>query len=225
MGSSDQSGYPFLILYFMNKNFIDLTGQKFGRLTVIKCVGNNKDKGHFYYWLCRCNCGNFKETRGTSLQNGATQSCGCLSREMLEKGRQNRKTHGMSESPEFRIWLHLKDRCLNKNDKQYKNYGGRGIKVCKEWLNSFEVFYADMGKRPSKKHSIDRRNNDGNYCPENCWWVLPKVQSRNTRRNRMLTYKGETLCMIEWAERLNINYKNLWNRLNKGWNIEKAFTK
>jgi len=206
----------------MNKNFKDLTGQRFSRLKVLKVVGNNKDKGGFYYYLCKCDCGNKKEVRGTSLRSGVVKSCGCLGKEMLEKGRQG--THKMSESVEYRTWLHLKDRCLNKNDKRYKNYGGRGIKVCKRWRDSFENFYKDMGKRP-KGLTIDRVNNDGNYELSNCRWITKKEQSRNTTKNIRITYKGKTMCMVEWAEKLNINYKCLWARLNKGWSVEKAFTK
>lgn len=116
-------------------------------------------------------------------------------------------------------------RCTNPNDKRYKNYGGRGITVCKRWRNSFEKFLEDMGEPPTKEHSIDRINNNGNYCKSNCRWVTRKEQNRNKRNNRLITYKGKTQCLIEWAEEYNINYDTLWCRIYKyGWPIEKALT-
>ncbi|HEY9737554.1 MAG TPA: hypothetical protein V6D06_14770 [Trichocoleus sp.] len=117
----------------------------------------------------------------------------------------------------------MKSRCHNPNNAAYDRYGGRGIVVCDRWRESFENFYADMGPRPSEQHSIDRINNDGNYEPGNCRWATDKQQSRNTRRNRLLTYNGETLFLDEWAERLSISKHTLQTRLWRGWSVEEAF--
>ena len=202
-------------------NFKDLTGQKFGRLTVIKQVGKNKHGS--YLWFCKCDCGNIKTTVGTLLRKGETKSCGCLSKENLEKGRVG--THRMSESVEYRTWLHIKWRCLNKNCPRYKNYGGRRIKMCNDWLESFGNFYKDMGKRPENKSSIDRIDNNKGYYKENCHWATRTEQARNKRNNKMLIYKGETRCLSDWAEKLNMNYNTLYSKLNMGQSVKKVFNK
>ncbi len=132
-------------------------------------------------------------------------------------------THGMSESAEYRIWKLMKSRCLNPNFPKYPTYGGRGVRICDRWLNSFATFYADMGPRPSPYHSIDRfPNNDGNYEPSNCRWATRTEQVRNRGVTRMLTFDGETLPLIEWAERYGIKYITLYMRLEKGWSIERC---
>jgi len=197
----------------------NLTEKKFGRLIVIKPI--KKNKGGLYIWLCKCDCGNTVEIVGTNLSSGNTQSCGCLQREII---RDRNFKHGMRNFPEYRIWAGIKTRCLNKKEKDYKNYGGREILICKRWLNSFENFYKDMGDRP-RGTSIDRINNNGNYCPENCRWITKKEQNLNKRNNKMITYKGETKCLSKWAEKFNINYFLLWKRLNRGWDINKIFNK
>ncbi len=130
-------------------------------------------------------------------------------------------THGKSRSSTYQIWAVMKYRCLNPNFKGYARYGGRGITVCERWM-VFDNFYEDMGECP-KGMSIDRINNDGNYCPENCRWATPKQQARNTSRNKPITYKGKTLCISEWAAELGISRKTLLHRLNYGWSVEKAF--
>lgn len=127
--------------------------------------------------------------------------------------------------PEYGVWIGMKKRCSNPNQKAYPAYGGRGIKVCDIWRNDFQAFFDDMGPRPSKDHSLDRVDNDGNYEPSNCRWATRKQQMRNTSRNHMITYKGETRTMIEWAEIYKIPLKSVWYRINSGWPIEDALTK
>jgi len=202
----------------MNRNFKDLTGKKFGRLTATKIVGKSKS-GNFN-WLCKCDCGNIKEVIGSGLKNGHTKSCGCLRRLLSSK---RNSTHGMSNNLEYKNWAKMKSRCLNKNIQGYKNWGGRGITVCDRWLNSFENFFEDMGKRPIGM-SIDRIDNNGNYCKENCRWATRKEQMRNMRINKMLTYKGETKCLAEWSEKLDINYHTLSSRIRYGWSVDKILS-
>jgi len=149
--------------------FLDLTSRKFGRLVVIQRAEN--DKWGSPCWLCRCDCKKIKIVRGAYLKNGVIRSCGCLFREG------NNIKHGYYRkgkvSKIYQSWRDMIKRCTNPNNASYQYYGGRGIKVCKRWINSFENFYKDMGKKP-EGHQIDRINNNGNYCKSNCRWVTPK---------------------------------------------------
>ena len=158
--------------------FQDLSGQTFGRWTVLNKYKSIKKRVR---WFCQCKCGNKKFVTAACLKDGRSKSCGCYAKENKYK---IRTTHGMKGSPEYISWQSIKTRCLNKNRKCYKNYGGRGIRVCDRWLNSFENFYKDMGPRPSPKHSIDRIDVNGNYCPENCKWATRHQQAINHRNNK-----------------------------------------
>lgn len=134
--------------------------------------------------------------------------------------------HGKRNTRLYRIWLQMKNRCYNKRSDRYKDYGGRGIVVCVEWRNSFELFYDwSMSHGYSDELTIDRIDNDGNYEPSNCRWVTIKEQSRNTRNNRSLTLNGETHCLIEWAEITGLGRQCIYNRLRYGWTVEDALTK
>lgn len=202
--------------------FQNLTGRKFGRMNVIEYKGK-PEKGRGSLWLCQCECGTRKVVYASNLKKGDTKSCGCLHKEIAKA---SSTTHGDCGTPEYEAWCKIKQRCYKKTNRNYYRYGGRGITVCDRWLESFENFLEDMGPRPVSKESIDRINNNGNYEPENCRWANRKEQNRNTSRNRMLTFNGKTMCMAEWAERLNLDYQNLARRLNKfGWSVEKSLTK
>lgn len=152
-------------------SLIDLTGQRFARWTVLhrgECV---EEHGGAVTWRCRCACGNERDVSGVTLRNGTSRSCGCLQRERV-------RTHGMSQSPEHESWSAMRSRCKNSHDKDFKHYGGRGIRVCARW-DRFEDFLEDMGPRPSSQHSIDRIDCDGNYEPGNCRWATTYEQAQN----------------------------------------------
>jgi hypothetical protein len=171
-------------LHVLPRRVIDLTGQRFGRLTVLSFVGQDKHRSAL--WLCRCVCGKEKVVRGYCLRNGDTKSCDCLLRELsAQKGALHIKHGhmcGYKPTPEYNSWQAMRQRCLDPNNK---HYGARGITVCDRWQgeNGFENFYADMGEKPEPKHlySIDRINNDGHYEPGNCRWATAAEQTRNRR--------------------------------------------
>jgi len=195
-------------------------GQKFGRLTVVKGAGSDKHQRILYE--CRCDCGTFTVVLATLLRTGRTQSCGCLRLERsIEAAKLSNRTHGMKQAPEYRTWCHMKERCSNSSCSDYRDYGGRGITVCERWKNSFENFYADIGPRPSPKHSIDRIDSNGNYEPGNCRWATPLQQSRNRDWGNRLEFRGETRRVSEWAEVLGVRPGTLHNRIRRGWPIER----
>lgn len=158
----------------------NLVGKQFGRLTVIKYDGSNKNGRAL--WLCQCDCGNTKTILGSSLLNGSTLSCGCYNKELVKK---TNIKHNKSYSKLYKVWQGMKTRCYNKNFIYYCNYGGRGITICKEWLNDFEIFYKWAISNGYKEGlTIDRINNDGNYEPNNCRWITRAEQNRNQRKTK-----------------------------------------
>lgn len=199
---------------------LDLVGQKIGRLTVIRNAGRTAARKTRYE--CRCDCGETIVAIGSSLLSGHTKSCGCLKAEMA--ARINFK-HGYRGTRIYKIWANMKSRCSNPNTPAYGRYGGRGISLCEEW-ESFEHFYEwAVANGYSDDLTIDRIDNDGNYCPENCRWITQKEQCNNKRNNHLLTHNGETLTISEWAQKLNVNYFSLHDRITKlGWSAEKALT-
>lgn len=200
----------------------DLLGFRFCRLVVIESAGT--DKNGRAVWLCRCDCGNYHRTLGKYLLSGETTSCGCRRSEILKETTQKQTTHGKTNTRIYTIWQAIKNRCNNPNNKGYNNYGGRNIKMCIEWENSFEAFYKwaiDNGYNDNL--SIDRINTNAGYYPENCRWADGQTQANNTRRNHYLTYKGKTKTMAQWATIKNIKYSTLRARINTyKWTIEKA---
>jgi len=201
----------------------DIAGQKFNRLTPLFKCGINRDRR--ILWKCRCECGNYTITSEKSLKNGNTQSCGCL---QIERTKKANTKHGHSRRNKttqiYSIWCGIIQRCNNQNHKKYKDYGGRGIKICKNWLK-FENFLRDMGNPPTNKHQIDRIDNNKGYSKNNCRWATTKEQMRNTRWNHLITFRGKTQPLSAWSEELNINYDCLERRINLlQWPIEKSFT-
>lgn len=205
-------------------NFKDLTGQTFGKLTVIGIDDTPRNLSRKrIYWFCRCTCGNVTSIETHKLRSGHTASCGCAGSRTTMGDRT--RTHGKRHTPEYETWAHILQRCHNPNDTGYYKYGARGITVCDRWRDSFENFLADMGKRPSPRHSIDRIDNNGTYSPDNCRWATKNVQANNTRRNHILTYNGRSQTMTEWAIEVDIPYSVLIQRINKlHWTVERALT-
>jgi hypothetical protein len=196
-------------------------GNTFGKLTALYEVQGNKRKQQ---WFCQCECGKTTIVRASYLCNGHTKSCGCERAIGLVKF--NTK-HGYArqgaKKREYTIWVGMMKRCFSPSEPVYPYYGGRGITVCDRW-REFAAFLEDMGEAPSSNYSLDRIDTNGNYSPENCRWATPTEQARNTRRNRLLTYHGETLTMAEWAERLGVDRRVLFARLKAGWSTEEALS-
>ena len=197
----------------------DLTGERFGRLTVIGVVPG--EKGKQKKWECVCDCGNKTEVVYTSLMSGNTQSCGCLKTERL---RQRCTTHNMRHKRLYSIWCDMRKRCKNESEQNYYLYGGRGIEVCDEW-QKFEPFkewaYA-TGYNDSL--TIDRINPNGNYEPSNCKWSDLYEQANNKRNNVKLSYNGQTKTVAEWSRAIGIKAETIYWRIHKGWTPEKALT-
>lgn len=190
---------------------IELTGSRFGRLIVIERYKSIRKQ---WYWVCKCDCGKTTIVKAALLRSGNTKSCGCLQN---DSRRLNRKTHGMSGFRPYYVWKDMKKRCYDKTKKGYKNYGGRGIKICKEWINNPNLFCEWMFANGYKKGmTIERINNDGDYKPSNCKLATMKEQCRNMRRNRFLVINGESKTISEWVETYRIPYSTIYARVAKG---------
>lgn len=198
---------------------IDLTGQKFGRLTVIKYYGSTKRRRNM--WLCKCECGNEKVVEGSHLKSGHTKSCGCIQMENIKKI--NYKT-GMSNTRLYYAYRNMLNRCYRKKSTMYKYYGLRGIKVCNEWKDKkdgFKVFSEwALNNGYAENLSLDRIDCNKGYCPENCRWVDLYVQANNKRNNYKLKINGKVDTVGNWARNLNISYWNLLHYAKGGKNTK-----
>lgn len=192
-------------------------GSKFGRLTVLSDPFTPENKTRTYVYT-ECSCGVFGAKAVADLSSGATTSCGCYAR---ERSSERESSHRMSGSREYNVWKGIKQRCTNPSHTHYASYGGRGIMMCDEWLNSFETFLADMGPRPEKM-TIDRIDNDKGYSKENCRWASQKQQSNNVRNNTLVEYRGKEYTAMELSEIASVDYATLLWRIGKGWEIERA---
>ena len=197
----------------------DITGKKFNKLTAIRRVYDYPVKGN--YWLCKCDCGNECVVKKYYLVHLIQISCGCYIKEI---NREKRITHNMTNTKIYRAWNSMKGRCYNKNNRAYKNYGGRGIDVCKEWLDDFMNFYNwSMENGYSDELSIDRIDNNKGYCPENCRWATIEQQQNNRRGVHKIEYNGETHSPAEWSRIIGISETTIKNRLYKqGMSVEEA---
>ncbi len=209
--------------------FIDITGQRFGRLVVVKRDGTCKVSGHAL-WFCKCDCGNTVTTLSTSLRRHLTKSCGCYQKHIARDryinntlGLKNGHHVGGQSTRIWKTWKGMMQRCYMASGKSYRDYGGRGIAVCKRW-HKFENFLSDMGESPAKGHSLDRIDNNGNYCLSNCKWSTAKQQARNRRNNKLITYNKQTLCISEWGEQLGVDRKVIASRIRHGWSIKRTLT-
>lgn len=207
--------------------FKDLSGQKFGKLEVIEIdhrsentydeLGRVKRSG-VYYYRCKCDCGNIKIAEGRELKRGNVKSCGCYNIESHTK-------HGKRNTRIYRIYHHMIDRCKNKNDANYKDYGMRGIEVCEEWTGEqgFENFYKwSMENGYSEELTIDRINVNGNYEPNNCRWTDNNVQANNKRNNRVFDVGTGEKTLAQLCREFDKTYNTVLARLKRNWTIERA---
>lgn len=205
----------------------NLSNMRFGRLVCIKPVGRY-EKNRSIIWQCKCDCGNVVEVVRGSLVSGKTRSCGCLQKEKATEACKSRTIHGfgaqkLTGSGLYKSWAHMKERCLNSNNQNYKYYGGRGIKVCKKWL-TFNGFREDMERSYKRGLCIERIDNNGDYEPSNCRWANRVEQNNNKRNNRLITCHGETMTVAQWARKTGIAYKTIINRIYCGWDPRLAVT-
>ena len=199
------------------KNFTDITHQKFGWLTVLSFVESRKHSQT--YWLCKCQCGNEKTIGAMHLKSGRIKSCGCYRKTY----RRSYTTHGMSRTSIYHIWKNMIRRCHNDKDQNYPSYGERGIIVCQPW-HTFQNFFNDVGHPPFEGATLDRRDNNQGYSPDNVRWATIEQQGNNKRSNKLFTYRDETLTMIQWARKIHMNKQTFASRIRSGWGIQKIIT-
>lgn len=198
----------------------DLSGKKFGRLSVIEFAG--RDKHRHLLWRCVCECGNERLVAKNNLLSGRTVSCGCYA---SERASNQLRKHGMFSSRFYSVWHDMMRRCYNKNDVHYNRYGGRGISVCEEWHDVRNFVAWCEQKNPDSGMTIDRIDNDSGYSPDNCRFVSLKDNQNNRSSNRNLEFHGETKTVTQWAEKTGIPASVIYSRLDKlGWSVEKALT-
>lgn len=196
-----------------------LSGQRFGRLLVGERIYPNQNGNTV--WSCTCDCGNTKIVTAIQLRVGRTQSCGCLRRDRTLEAV---VTHGRSKTRVYEIWAGMIRRCEDASHKNYDRYGGRGIKVCERWRSNFKDFLDDMGE-PPQGHTIERKNNDGNYEPNNCKWASRKDQSRNTSKSILVDLGGQTMSLPEACEAVGLRYNSVYMRMRRGMPFSDAITK
>jgi len=204
-----------------SKNFVNLTGLTFSKLTAIGVVGK---QWRNYVWKCECDCGQITHVKAGELRSGGIKSCGCWK---VEATKQAVTTHGHTSGENkkgtaaYRRWCDIKTRCTNHNRDYSHRYADRGIEVCERWLKSFESFLEDMGE-PPEGMTIDRIDNNKGYCKENCRWATMREQAANTNRNRYVTIKGEKMIVMEASRRFGVSQYTIYNRLNRGLKDQEA---
>lgn len=183
----------------------EMIGKTFGRLFVLSVAGYTGTRKRLTY-NCICSCGKEKVVRAECLRNGMTKSCGCLKIETI--GNLN-KSHSMTNTPEYKSWAHAKSRTTNPSNKKFEHYGARGIKMCDEWLHSFEAFFKDMGKKPSKNHSLGRIDVEKGYSKENCRWETSFQQARARTDNVFVIVDDKKMILKDACKLKNLNYKQV----------------
>lgn len=198
----------------------DETGKTYGRYTVI---ANSPGSEVARYVEARCSCGTIKRVQLGGLRHGSTISCGCANRERLQTEKPALK-HGLSHRPEYFAWYDMVDRCYNPNNPYFKDYGARGIRVCRRWKRDVSAFFADVGERPSAKHSLDRIKNNKGYTPDNVKWSTIREQNTNKRDTCLLTYQGRKQSASLWAEELGPPRHVIYDRKRRGYTDHKTLT-
>lgn len=207
---------PFNPIAPTARNAVNLTGKQFDRLTVLGLYARNKGS---LFWICLCTCGRVKAIVTGSLVSSKVRSCGCLKIEAQTRHGLAKKS--VARNRTYATWMNIKSRC---SDIKNPYYGGRGIQVCERWQSSFAHFLADMGMRPSSKHSIDRIDNNGDYEPSNCRWATAKTQSHNRSTTRIVVFQGIGLTITDHARRVGLSPSLVRNRLSRGWTLHRALT-
>lgn len=202
----------------------DLIGKVFGY--IVPTSYSHSERSHRYYNCVCIKCGTVTKKIGSNLKRYVSSKAGKGCRECFKKEMKSfALRHGMDKTPEYRCWAAMKNRCLNNRHKQYSHYGGRGITICDRWIESFNNFYADMGLKPSPKHSLDRIDNNGNYEPNNCKWSTSSEQNTNRRSAFMVNYNGETIALRRLTNNVAVPYDVLYNRIKRlNWPIEMAIS-
>lgn len=202
---------------------LDMIGKKFGRWTVIEEA--ERQYGTRAFYLCKCECGTTKIVNGYTLRKGLTKSCGCYNAERIKETGTKRVKHGLSGHRLYRIWSGMKDRCSNSNLPEYPRYGGRGIKVCNEWLDNEKFFEWAFMNGYNDNLTLDRIDNDKDYCPDNCRWSTYAEQANNRKNTRHIEYEGNTYTLSEFSKKfLNINRDTFYSRYLKGLPIEQCMS-
>lgn len=197
----------------MKRTFNDLTGKRFGRLVVIGVDDRGTRKT---YYNCQCDCGNVKSVRADSLLCGAIRSCGCMKKEQDRINLEANHSHKQSGTRLYKIWQGMKKRCYNPHDTRYDRYGGRGIIICDEWRENFQAFHDwAVQNGYDETLTIDRIDNDGNYCPENCRWSSNEEQARNRSSNIKITIGNATKTLTEWCEVFQVDYRMVLARYKR----------
>lgn len=194
-------------------NSQDITGKKFGKLTAVRDAGSSKRYSRL--WECLCDCGGSRVVPLNILKRPFNHSCGCL----------HHSLNGLYEHPLYCVWANIKSRCYDRNNKSFKNYGGRGVTMCESWQKSFLSFYEDVNSGYNQGLQIDRIDNSGIYSKENCRWVTSKINNNNRRGNAILTFNGKTQTISQWGDEIGIAPATIFARIYKGWPIEECLDK
>lgn len=198
-------------------------GMRYGRLLVLG--EGERNKQNIRRWSCRCDCGKIKNLKTFDLINGNVVSCGCYSREKFTlMTTRHGGASGGKRTSEYQAWINAKKRCYYPKNKEFKNYGGRGIKMSSDWLNDYSKFISDMGQKPTSKHSLERIDVDGDYFKENCRWATMSEQNLNKRTNRIVSFDAKSQHLCLWAKEMKIKKSTLGSRIKAGWSYEKILS-